>query len=323
MSDERRAALTDGAIAAAVLVGAVVELATVADAAAALTGVLVALPLLFRRRRPLAAAAGVFAAAALQSVLLDLESFPVSDIAAVVVATYSIAAHTQRRAALIGLGGALAFAAAHAAIVYPDGLVAALLGGVAAPWIGGRVVRNHRQLTEQGREEAAAAELAQQQEARAAVTAERMRVARELHDAVAHNISVIAIQAGGAEGILDKDLARTREIVTLIGAVARDAAKELRRLVGTTDEQAPSLAEVDALAARARDAGQSVDLHVEGDPSGVPRGVDLAAYRIVQEALANASKHAAGAARPCDGAVRPARRRDRDRGRGRHAESQR
>jgi signal transduction histidine kinase len=66
--------------------------------------------------------------------------------------------------------------------------------------------------------------------------------------------------------------------------------------VGTADEQAPSLAEVDALAARARDAGQSVDLHVEGDPSGVPRGVDLAAYRIVQEALANASKHAAGAA---------------------------
>jgi signal transduction histidine kinase len=295
VADERHAALIDRGLAAAVLAGAVVELAIVAGGAAPLTGVLVALPLLARRRHPLPAAAAVFAAAALQSATLDLESFPISDIAAVVAASYSIAAFSERRMALTGLAGALGFAALHAAIVYPDGVVAALLGGVAAPWIGGRVVRNHRQLTEQGREEARAAELARQQEARAAVTAERMRVARELHDAVAHNISVIAIQAGGADGILDKDPARTREIVALIRSVAQEARNELQRLVGTPDSAPPSLANVGTLAARAREAGQTVELTVEGEPASLPRGLDLAAYRIVQEALANAAKHAAGA----------------------------
>jgi signal transduction histidine kinase len=291
----KRAALTDRALAAAVLLGAGVELAVVAGAPAVLTGVLVAAPLLFRRRWPLPAAAAVFAGVAIQSATLDLDSFPISDIAAVVVATYSIAAFSDRRAALAGLTGALAFAAGHAAIAYPDGVVAALLGGVAAPWIGGRVVRNHRQLTEQGREEAEAAERARVAEKRAAVIAERMRVARELHDAVAHNISVIAIQAGGADGILDKDPARTRAIVALIRTVAREAETELHRLVGTPDTAPPSLANVDALASRAREAGQTVELTIQGDPAPLPRGLDLAAYRIVQEALANAAKHAAGA----------------------------
>jgi signal transduction histidine kinase len=122
-----------------------------------------------------------------------------------------------------------------------------------------------------------------------------MRVARELHDAVAHNISVIAIQAGGADGILDKDPARTREIVALIRTVAQEAVRELQRLVGTPDTAPPSLANLAALAARARKAGQTVELTVEGEPAPLPRGLDLAAYRIVQEALANAAKHAAGA----------------------------
>jgi signal transduction histidine kinase len=293
---EQRAAVVDRLVAAAVLAGAVVELAIAHGAAAALTGVLIAAPLRFRRRHPLPTAAAVFAAIAVQTITVDLGSFPLSDIAAVVVATYSIAAFSSRRAALAGLAGAAAFAAVHAAIAYPDGVVAALLGGVAAPWIGGRVVRNHRQLTDEGREEAAAAEIARQRQARAAVTSERMRVARELHDAVAHNISVIAIQAGGADGILDTDPARTCAIVTLIGTVAQEALDELGRLVGAADAEAPRLAEVAALAARARAAGQPVDLHVVGVPPDLPRGVDLAAYRIVQEALANASKHAAGAA---------------------------
>jgi signal transduction histidine kinase len=292
---ERRTTLIDRALVAALVVGAAVELAIVAGGAAPLTGVLIALPLLARRRHPLPAAAGVFAAVALQSATLDLDSFPISDIAAVVVATYSIAAFSERRTAAAGLAGAVAFAAVHAALVYPDGVVAALLGGVAAPWIGGRVVRAQTQLTEQGREEAAAAEAARRQEARAAVTAERMRVARELHDAVAHNISVIAIQAGGADGILDKDPARTREIVALIRSVAQEARDELQRLVGSPDSAPPSLANVDVLAARAREAGQAVELTVEGEPAPLPRGLDLAAYRIVQEALANAAKHAAGA----------------------------
>ena len=291
----------DRLIAAAVLIGAETELASVAPAgdraAAALSGALIAVPLLWRRRAPLLAGAAVLAAVVFQSATVSLDAFPLSDIAAVVCATYAIGAYSERRAAVTGLALGALGAGVHAAIVYPDGVVAALLGGVAAPWTVGRVVRGHRMLTRQRLEDAERAELARAREAHAAVTRERMRVARELHDAVAHNISVIAIQAGGADGIVARDPERAAECAALIETVAREALAELGRLVETLDTDAanapkPTLARVDALAARARNAGVPVELNVEGEPAALPAGVDLAAYRIVQEALANAAKHA-------------------------------
>jgi signal transduction histidine kinase len=123
-----------------------------------------------------------------------------------------------------------------------------------------------------------------------------------LHDAVAHNISVIAIQAAGAGPIVERDPERAAQIAALIDAVGREALAELDRLVGPLsagdDGPAaahPSLAWVDGLAMRTRDSGLPVELSVEGEPATLPAGVDLAAFRIVQEALANASKHAGGA----------------------------
>ena len=272
------------ALAVAVIVG--VE---VGPGLAALTALPIAMPLLWRRAHPVLAAVGVLGAIALQSAVVDLDAFPLGDMLAMVAASYAIGAHSARRGGIVVLG---AGAAAHAALVYPNGVVAALLGGVALPWAVGRVVRSNRALTRAGRRRNAEIEDSRRREALAAVTRERVRVARELHDAVAHNVSVIAIQAGGAEGLVDRDPGRTADVVALIATVAEEALAELGRLTGTQAQPAPSLSRVDDLAGRARAAGLAVTLEVDGRPSTLPAGVDLAAFRIVQEALANSGKHA-------------------------------
>ncbi len=188
------------------------------------------MPLLWRRAHPVLAAVGVLGAIALQSAVVDLDAFPLGDMLAMVAASYAIGAHSARRGGIVVLG---AGAAAHAALVYPNGVVAALLGGVALPWAVGRVVRSNRALTRAGRRRNAEIEDSRRREALAAVTRERVRVARELHDAVAHNVSVIAIQAGGAEGLVDRDPGRTADVVALIATVAEEALAELGRLTGT------------------------------------------------------------------------------------------
>ena len=120
-----------------------------------------------------------------------------------------------------------------------------------------------------------------------------MRVARELHDAVAHNISVIAIQAGGAVGIAERDPERAAEIAELIASVAREALAELGRLADLpTAGTAPGLARRRPARRPARAAGLEVELEVDDRARTLPAGVDLAAFRIVQEALANTAKHA-------------------------------
>ena len=290
--------VADRLIVACLIAGGALELGLQAGALAALTAVPIGLPLLARRTWPIAVPVAVVAGIALQSLLTDLDAFPLSDMAAVVCALYALGAYAERRAAIAGLAVAGAVVALHAAVFYPHGVIAALLGGAATPWTVGRVVRGHRRLTRQGAEDAASAERSRIREAQAAVTGERVRIARELHDAVAHSISVIAIQAGGAQGIAERDPERATAIAQLIEDLALEAAGELDRLSGALGggtappASEPTLARIDALVSRARDAGQSVDVRVEGKPAGLPVGLDLAAYRIVQEALANAAKHA-------------------------------
>ena len=240
------------------------------------------------------ARAGVLAAIGLQSSLFDLDSFPLGDILAMVVATYAIGAYAERRWALAGLGLIAAGARTPRSSSRRRRGRAARRRGPAVDHRAHRA--RHRALTREGRQRSLEIERSRAREARAAVTSERMRVARELHDAVAHNISVIAIQAGGADGIVERDPARAEQCVELIETVAREALAELGRLArpqaAEDDAGEPSLARVDQLADRARAAGVPVELSVEGRPAALHAGVDLAAFRIVQEALANAAKHA-------------------------------
>jgi signal transduction histidine kinase len=141
-------------------------------------------------------------------------------------------------------------------------------------------------------------------ERREAVAAERSRIARELHDVIAHSVSVMTVQAGAAEEMLRVDPARALEPVRAVQATGRQALVEMKRLVGVLREgddelglaPQPGLADVERLVAQVREAGLGVELRIEGSPRPLPLGVDLSAYRVVQEALTNALKHARGAA---------------------------
>jgi signal transduction histidine kinase len=135
--------------------------------------------------------------------------------------------------------------------------------------------------------------------AREAVVEERARIARELHDAIAHNVSMIVVQAGAERRVLDQTTGSTKEVLVTIERIGRGALTEMRRLVGMLRSDAadplapqPGLDDLPTLVAQVRAAGLPVELEVEGDPRELPVGIELSAYRIVQEALTNALKHA-------------------------------
>ena len=135
--------------------------------------------------------------------------------------------------------------------------------------------------------------------AREAVVDERARIARELHDAIAHNVSMMVVQAGAERRVLDETQSSTREVLETVEAIGRGALTEMRRLVGMlrddTEEPLapqPALDDLPRLASQMREAGLPVELEVEGERRELPVGLELSAYRIVQEALTNALKHA-------------------------------
>ena len=138
--------------------------------------------------------------------------------------------------------------------------------------------------------------------AREAVVEERARIARELHDAIAHNVSMMVVQAGAERRVLDEDQESTRDVLETVEQIGRNALTEMRRLVGmlrTDDDDPltpqPGLGDLARLVRQVRDAGLPVELRVEGEPRELPVGLELSAYRIVQEALTNALKHAGDA----------------------------
>ncbi len=135
--------------------------------------------------------------------------------------------------------------------------------------------------------------------AREAVVEERARIARELHDVIAHHVSMIVLQAGAERRVLDDGNESTREVLETVERTGRSALTEMRRLLGMLRGDAhdpltpqPGLRDVPILVTQLRESGLPVELNVEGDPRDLPVGIELSAYRIVQEALTNALKHA-------------------------------
>jgi signal transduction histidine kinase len=148
-------------------------------------------------------------------------------------------------------------------------------------------------------------EVEREAQAATAVADERRRIARELHDVVAHSVSVMVVQSGAARRVLDDDPDQAVEALGEVERSGRQALSELRRLLGlmrdgddgaAAREPQPTLAGIDDLIRRARDAGLPTELRHEGEPFALPMGCDLAAYRVVQEALTNSLKHAGAGA---------------------------
>ena len=186
---------------------------------------------------------------------------------------------------------------------------------VAGTWGLGRWMQHRRRELDMLTERTEAAEHDRQVASRAAVAHERARIARELHDLVAHSLAVIVLQAQAASRVLDTDLVSARRALDAIDTTGRAGLDELRRLLDLLVDQAddddleprPGLQQLDHLVERARDAGLPVSVTVEGESRPLSPGVDLSAYRIVQEALTNTLKHAG---RPASAAVDVTYRRD-------------
>ena len=171
---------------------------------------------------------------------------------------------------------------------------------VAVPFAVGRVVGSRVALTRELRANAQRLEREQQERARHAAAEERNRIARELHDVVAHSVSVMVIQTQAARRVAASDREAARVALSSVQSCGRDALMEMRRMIGVLrhgDEglagaTAPALSQLEALAARARAAGLPVELRIDGEARDLSPGLDLVAFRVVQEALTNAIKHA-------------------------------
>ena len=167
-------------------------------------------------------------------------------------------------------------------------------------WIVGYAVGEKFREVDEAKARAARAEREREERARRAVADERARIARELHDVVGHSVSVMTVQASAVRRRLEQDQERVSEALMVVEQTGREALAEMRRMVGVLrhPEEAPALApqpsleQLERLVEHTREAGLPVELRIEGDPVRLPAGIDLTAYRLVQEGLTNAIKHA-------------------------------
>ncbi len=258
-------------------------------------------PLALRRRVPVVAL-GVTATALVAFSLLhyppSLGSF------GFLACVYTVAAHPDRRtsigAGVVGAAVVLVILAGWRQPVAPDTLVADYVI-VGAAWFFGESLRLRRRYVVALEDRATRLEHQQEERARAAVAHERRVIARELHDVVAHNVSVIVAQSAAARRVFESQPQDGLDALRCIERTGRAALVEMRRLTGflRTDAEGvpetspqPGLQDLDTLIAQIREAGVAVTVRTVGDPRPIPAGLDLSAFRIVQESLTNVLKHA-------------------------------
>jgi len=271
-------------------------------AALALVGV-ASLALAWRRRYPVAVLAVSVTGVAVYSVLGYVNG---AALAGPVLALYAVASQVSaRRAVVLGVVTLAALMTATGVNNpfgrYSDGAFILIPGMLAAVLFAGIAVRNRRAYAASVRDRA-------DQEARRQVDEERLRIARELHDVVAHTMATINVQAGVAAHVLPTRPEAAAEALQAIKTASKEGLRELRAILNVLRQAddadpvqpAPGLARLDALVEGARQAGLPITLTVTGEPFALPAAVDLAAYRIVQEALTNVIRHAG----PASAAVR-------------------
>jgi len=304
------ALVVDAILALCVLVPSLVALSanptsettpTPADALAVLLTVVGCGAIALRRRRPMTALWIGFAA----TVLFVVRDYPESGLPiASLVLLYSAAANAPRRQWLLGAAAVLGFFVVFA-LARPEDLSRSnMIGniaifGIAAAFGDSNATR--RANTEALRARAEALERNQAIEAERAVADERLSIARQLHDIVAHSLAVIAVQSGVGGHVIDTDPEEAKRVLERINGASRETLDEMRRMLGVLrgedGERAslaptPDLGDVPRLVEGVQDAGLDIDMVIAGEAENVPAGVELTAYRIVQEALTNVLKHA-------------------------------
>ena len=259
-------------------------------------------PLVVRRLFPIPVVL-VIAGALLAQIALLQPGAELRGASGLLVALYTIGEQLERRVAVpltAGIGVVMG-----AAMLNHVGLPEGLQGLIQtelfffAAWFVGDGVRIRRLYTRALEEKASMLEHAREEEGKRAIAEERQRIARELHDAVTHHVSVVVIQAGAALRALDKRPADVRAALEAIDTTGRTALTDMRRMLGilgdgSTQSEMPGLDRLGDLIEQVRAAGLAVELSVEGDRRPLDAGLELSAYRIIQEGLTNSLKHAAG-----------------------------
>jgi signal transduction histidine kinase len=268
----------------------------------------IALPALWRRSSP-----GLAFTASMTAILVVFlvyypsgEDGPGEAWFAFLIMTFSLALYGKGRARTAAtLYGAAAFAAINAGQLVvgtdPFDVLTAWVFPVIV-WLGGWALQRRQTAADQSRRRAEAAEK-RAVDARMAVELERSRIARELHDIVAHSVSVMVLQAGAARQVLATDPQRAENSLGSIERTGRQAIDEMRRLLGILRREGdelptgppPGLGQLDELSGQLRDAGIHVKVELEGTPRDLPPSVDLSAYRVVQEGVTNVLRHSGAA----------------------------